>query len=95
MENSYYFLWDYNLSNKEFLEILDGQLEKGRLNQDWAITRLLEYGKYEDIIRLLGYKKIVVYWPRLRERVRSHERKRGIDFLVEWLPENRPELLAA
>jgi hypothetical protein len=95
MENRFYFLWDYNLSNQEFLDILNGRLERGRLNQGWAITRLLEYGKYEDIIRLLGYKNFMVHWPRLRERIRSYERKRGFDFLVEWLPENHPELLAA
>ncbi len=94
MQNTYCFLWDYKLSNQEYQDILKGKLEKGRLDQDWAITRLLEHGKYEDIIRFLGYKNIIDHWPRLRERVRSQERKRGFDFLVEWLPENHPELLA-
>ena len=95
MENRFYFLWDYKLSNNEFLDILDGRLERGRLDQDWAMIRLLEHGKYDDIVRLMGYKKIISHWPRLRERVRSQERKRGFDFLVEWLPANHPELLVA
>jgi hypothetical protein len=93
MENKFYFLWDYDLSNQEFLDILEGKLEKGRLDQNWAITRLFEHAKYEDIIRFLGYENIMIHWPRLRDRVRSEERRRGFDFLVDWLPKNRPELL--
>ena len=94
MKNTSYLLWDYNLSNQEFFDILEGKLEKGRLGQDWAMIRLFEYGRYEDIIRILGYQRIIDHWPRVRDRVRSRERKRGFDFLVEWLPENHPELLA-
>ncbi len=95
MQRKFYFLWDYDLTNNEFIEILEGRLEKGRLNQDWALIRLLEHGKYDDIIRLLGYKNLVFYWPSVRERIRIEERKRGFDFLVNWLPKNHPELLAA
>jgi hypothetical protein len=32
-------------------------------------------------------------WPGWRDRVRSPSRRRGFDFLVEWLPEHHPELL--
>ena len=32
-------------------------------------------------------------WPRWRDRVRSQSRKRGLDFLVDWLPQYHPELL--
>jgi hypothetical protein len=32
-------------------------------------------------------------WPRWRSRVRSQRRRRGFDFLVEWLPRHHPELL--
>ena len=87
------YLWDYDLDSAQFQEILAGRLTKGRLNQEWAARRLLEYASYDEIIRLLGYKKLVENWPRWRERIRSSSRVRGFDFLVKWLPRTHPELL--
>jgi len=87
------YVWDYDLDQGQFLEILDGRLTKGRLDQDWAARRLLEYARYDEIIRLIGYKKLVENWPRWRAHVRSKSRVRGFDFLVKWLPEKHPELL--
>ncbi|MFN8403954.1 MAG: hypothetical protein U0V48_10425 [Anaerolineales bacterium] len=37
------YLWDYDLDPAQFYEILNGRLVKGRLNQDWAARRVLEY----------------------------------------------------
>jgi hypothetical protein len=65
----------------------------GRLDRDWAAVRLIEYAPYADIVRLLGFGSLVRDWPRWRDRVRSQSRKRGLDFLVEWLPQHHPELL--
>jgi hypothetical protein len=93
MDDRYYFVWDYNLSKQDFLDILEGRLVKGRLDQNWAMIRLLEYGKYEDIIRLLGYRNLVLNWPKLRSKIQFDDRRRGFDFLVKWLPDNHPELL--
>lgn len=87
------YVWDYDLDLSEFCEILAGRRTRGRLNQDWAARRLLEYASYDEIIRMIGYKKLVENWPRWRERVRSKSRVRGFDFLVKWLPEKHPELL--
>lgn len=87
------YVWDYDLDPKQFREILDGRLRKGRLDQDWATRRLLEYAPYDEIIRMIGYKKLVENWPRWREHIRSKSRLRGFDFLVKWLPEKHPELL--
>jgi len=87
------YLWDYDLDKKQFQDILDGRLEKGRLNQEWATRRLLEYAPYDEIIRLLGYKKLVENWSQWRGRIRSKSRVRGFDFLVKWVPEKHPELL--
>ena len=85
------YVWDYDLDNQQFREILDGQLVIGRLNQDWAARRLLEYGPYEEIIRLLGFPRLVQNWPRWRPLIRSESRRRGFDFLVKWLSEKHPE----
>ena len=87
------YVWDYDLDQEQFLEILAGRRTWGRLNQDWAARRLLEYAPYDEIIRWIGYKRLVENWPRWRSRVRSKSRVRGFDFLVKWLPEKHPELL--
>ncbi len=81
------------MSGAQFCAILQGQTQSGRLDRDWAAVRLLEYASYRDVIRLLGYRQLVAGWPRWRERIRSTSRKRGFDFLVEWLPQHHPELL--
>lgn len=85
------FVWDYDLDEKQFRAILDGQQSMGRLNQDWAARRLLEYASYDEIIRMLGYRRLVENWPRWRSKIRSESRRRGFDFLVKWLPEKHPE----
>jgi len=87
------YVWDYDLDEEQFREILDGRRIYGRLNQDWAARRLLEYASYEEIIRLIGFPKLVAGWPRWRGHIRSKGRKRGFDFLVKWLPEKHPEVL--
>ncbi len=86
------YLWDYDISEQEFRQILAGERVIGRLNQDWAALRLLENAPYEEIVRLLGFARLVQGWPRWRTRIRSKNRKRGFDFLVAWLPEKHPEL---
>jgi hypothetical protein len=88
------YIWDYNIDECDFKALLSGELTIGRLGQDWAAVRLLEYAPYAEIIRLLGFRKLVEGWPRWRARVRSESRVRGFDFLVNWLPEHHPELLS-
>lgn len=87
------YVWDYDIDEDSLKEILAGRLVIGRLNKKWAVRRILEYAPYPEIIRLLGYRGISEQWPELRESIRSQARKRGFDFLVEWLKENRPEKL--
>ena len=87
------YVWDYDIDKVQFQEILAGHRVIGRLDQDWAARRLLEYAPYEEIIGLIGFKQLVENWPRWRRRIRSKSRVRGFDFLVKWLPEKHPELL--
>lgn len=75
------YVWDYNLDEAQFRSILAGDLVLGRLDRDWAA------------VRLIGFAALVREWPRWRDRVRSQSRKRGLDFLVEWLPIHHPKLL--
>ena len=87
------YLWDYDIDEAAFREILAGRKSLSRLDRDWAAVRLIEYAPYDEIKRLIGFKDLVEGWPRWRNRVRSKTRKRGLDFLVAWLPQHEPELL--
>lgn len=87
------YVWDYEIDEQEFLDILAGRLKKGRLDRDWAAVRLLEYAQYPDIVRLLGFRALIAGWPRWRPHIRAESRRRGFDFLVEWLPQHHPELV--
>jgi hypothetical protein len=87
------FVWDYDMDEATFRRLLSGEATLGRLDRDWAAVRLLEYGPYPSIVRLLGFRELVAGWPRWRDRIRSTTRRRGLDFLVAWLPQHHPELL--
>ncbi|MDX1522348.1 MAG: hypothetical protein R3264_12030 [Anaerolineae bacterium] len=87
------YIWDYNIDETQFREILAGRVTIGRLDRDWAAIRLLEYAPYREIIRLLGFAALVQGWPTWRSKIRSESRKRGFDFLVAWLPDHHPDLL--
>lgn len=87
------YVWDYNISETQFDQLLTGELTIGRLDREWAALRLLEYAPYREIIAKLGFRALIDGWPTWRKRVRSESRKRGFDFLVQWLPQHHPELL--
>lgn len=87
------YVWDYNIDEAQFREILAGRQALGRLDRDWAAVRLLEYARYPEIVRLLGFPALVEGWSAWRSHIRSESRRRGFDFLVEWLPKYHPELL--
>jgi hypothetical protein len=55
----------------------------------------VRHAPYAEIVRLLDFRRLIAGWPRWRGHVRSESRRRGPDFLVEWLPEHRPELTTA
>jgi len=87
------YVWDYDIDEVTFQDLLEGKRTLGRLNRDWAAVRLLEYAPYPEIVRRLGFRNLVEGWPRWRPKIRSPSRRRGFDFLAEWLPSKHPELL--
>jgi hypothetical protein len=87
------YVWDYQINEKQFSDILAGRTTFGRLDRDWAAVRLLEHAPYPEIVRLLGYRALIAGWPRWRAKIHSQSRKRGFDFLVSWLPQHHPELV--
>ena len=86
-------VWDYDIDEKEFLSILEGTTVRGKLDADWAARRVIEFAPFEDIIAVLGYRRLVQNWPRWRRGIRSLSRKRGLDFMMTWLPLNRNDLV--
>ncbi len=87
------FVWDYDLDEDGFRDLLAGRRSLGRLDRNWAAVRLLEYAPYTDIRRLLSLRDLVSGWPSWRARIRSTTRRRGLDFLVQWLTNERADLL--
>jgi hypothetical protein len=87
------WVWDYDIDEATFRRLLAGEITLGPLDRTWAAVRLIEHAPYREIIRLLGFRELVVSWPEWRGRIRSKEIRRGLDFLVEWLPRHHPELV--
>lgn len=87
------YIWDYDIDEDKLKGILSGETTMGKLDKRWATLRLLEYAPYHEVVRLLGFREIVEQWPGLRESIRSQSRKRGFDFLVEWIKTKHPEML--
>lgn len=87
------YVWDYDIDQTQFRELLAGRLRLGRLDRKWAALRLLEHAPYDEVVRLLGFRDLVRGWPEWRQHIRSTSRRRGFDFVAEWLPREHPELL--
>jgi hypothetical protein len=87
------YVWDYDIDEETFRQMLAGTHTAGRLDRRWAAVRLLEYAAYPEIVRVLGFKALVENWDAWRGYVRAERRRRGLDFLVAWLPEAHPELV--
>ena len=87
------YVWDYQLSEAQFESLLQGQQSIGTLDQKWAAVRLIEYASYYEIRERIGFRMLVANWPDWRDAVRSQQRRESLDFLVDWLPKNYPELL--
>lgn len=88
------YVWDYDISEQEFDALLAGRATLGRLDRAWAAARLIDSAPYEEVVRRIGFGELVRHWPEWRSRVRSSSARRGLDFLVEWLPRHHPDLVA-
>lgn len=64
-ETQPYFLWDRNLSWREFRDLLHGEDTERRR---WAVTRLLDLGRWSDIWRLTAPAEVGRELPHLRVR---------------------------
>jgi hypothetical protein len=65
MARRLYFFWDYDLTEDDLRAILRGDNE---VEKAWAITRLLEAAKWEDIWRFITLDDLHANFDRLRFR---------------------------
>jgi len=61
--NTPYFLWDYDLTEKDVVKILHS---KNQEEKSWLTTRILESAKYEDIWRFLTLRQVKEIYPSLK-----------------------------
>lgn len=61
--NKLYFLWDYDIDEKQIRAILRGTNE---MEKEWLIARLLTHAKFEDVWKYLNTKDIIKAFPKLR-----------------------------
>lgn len=81
----YPWLWDTDMDNGVFEDILCGRKDTPPYDFRWALLRLVEYAPYAEIKRLLPRDRFLAAWPDLAPRVRSQTRRRGMDFWQQWL----------
>ncbi len=88
MNDHYAWLWDTDMENSVFEEILDGRDAQPPRDFRWALLRLIEYAPYRDIRRLLPRARFLDEWPELAPHIRSRTRREGMDFLHQWFTEH-------
>ncbi len=65
-----YFFWDYDITEEDLRAILSGDNETEKA---WAMTRLLEAAKWEDIWRFIRLKDLREWFPKLKLRPQTRE----------------------
>ena len=82
------YLWDYDLDEESF-NALFGLVRVTMcvvLDSELGGCAPPGYASYPDIVRLLGFHRLIAGWPKWRSHIRSISRRRGFDFLIIWLP---------
>ena len=58
-----YFIWDYDLTDKQIGDILNGSNETEKI---WILGRILESAKLEDVWRYTSYRQVREMFPKLK-----------------------------
>lgn len=75
-------VWDYNIDPQEFEEILSGNKKIGSLDQNWAITRVLEHLNYYDAMNSIPMPVMVKNWPIIKNKIFNKSIRDGYDFVL-------------
>lgn len=60
-----YFLWDYDLTEKQVRKMLK---EDDAFTRRWLIGRIVSHATFDDIFKYLSIREILAIWPQLRIR---------------------------
>lgn len=58
-----YFIWDYDLTDKQIGGILNGNNETEKI---WILGRILESAKLEDVWKYTSYQQVREMFPKLK-----------------------------
>jgi len=65
MKRRPYFIWDYDLTEEDFQNLLKNGSER---EKQWAVTRVLEHAHFSDVFNYLSVNDILIYLPKLKMR---------------------------
>ena len=60
-----YFLWDYDLSEKDVKKILK---EGDEFSRQWLVGRILSHANFKDVFKYLAIQEILSIFPKLKMR---------------------------
>lgn len=86
----YPWLWDVDMDNATFEDVLHGKTDKAGRDRDWAMLRLIEYAPYREVRRLLPLSAFLTRWPVLAGKVRSASRREGMDYFADRIKRRTP-----
>ncbi len=76
-----YFIWDYDLDEKDVRAILKGDNEYEKVQM---MVRIMESAKREDVWKYLTLAEVKQYWPQISRRMRREVREVWAWALEVW-----------
>jgi hypothetical protein len=76
-------MWDYNITEDDFLDYLYGKKTDGWFNQEWALLKAIERLNYYEFIEIVPLELLQKYWKKIKPRIWREEIKDGIEFLLQ------------
>ena len=75
-------IWDYDIDENTFWDVLHGKKEYGWLTQEWALIRVIERLQYYDLLEVITLETIVKKWPAIKNEIRFSHIKKGMDYVI-------------
>ncbi|EKD79899.1 MAG: hypothetical protein ACD_40C00268G0005 [uncultured bacterium] len=76
-------VWDYNLSQAQFEDILSGKNVLGTLDQSWAMARVLENLHYYDALDLVPFATLSKNWDNVKSKIFIRGIRDGYEFVLQ------------
>ncbi|HPN32371.1 MAG TPA: hypothetical protein PKY81_15575 [bacterium] len=75
-------IWDYNISEQDFLDYLHGKKEDGWFNQEWAIVRAIERLNYYELKEALSFDLLNEKWDKIKHKIWRKDIREGLQFIL-------------